>query len=248
MNIEWDAEKYQKGFSFVPAYGAAVADMLKAPEGSFIVDVGCGNGDLTAKLSGKYRVLGIDPSEEQIRRAKESHPEMDFRVMDALSFKLEEKADAFFSNAVFHWIDKEDQLRMLRNIASNLKVGGEIVAEFGGYGCAKCVHSTLRSLFKKRGLNYRFRFYFPTIGEYAPLLEEAGLTPTYMTLFDRFTEVSSVGDWIRMFDKYPFEGIDDKTKDEIIAECEDATKPMLYEDGKWHVDYVRIRFRAEKRK
>lgn len=63
MNIKWNADKYEKGFSFVHRYGEAVLDMVDLPEGSRMIDLGCGNGALTAKLAEKgYDVIGIDDS------------------------------------------------------------------------------------------------------------------------------------------------------------------------------------------
>ena len=50
-NIDWNASDYQKHFSFVPSYGESVMELLTKPEGAFVVDLGCGNGMLTKKLS-----------------------------------------------------------------------------------------------------------------------------------------------------------------------------------------------------
>ncbi|MGN1060485.1 MAG: class I SAM-dependent methyltransferase, partial [Candidatus Coproplasma sp.] len=91
--------------------------------------------------------------------------------------------------------------------------------------------------------------YFPTVGEYAPLLEEAGLRVTYATLFDRPTRQvgeHGVADWINMFLPTVFKGIDEGVKREIIEEAEEMTKPTLFDEGGWFIDYVRIRLTAVK--
>ncbi len=63
MNIQWDEKKYADDFNFVPQYGEAVLDLITLPKGSFAVDLGCGNGVLTVKLTERgYDVLGIDDS------------------------------------------------------------------------------------------------------------------------------------------------------------------------------------------
>lgn len=168
---------------------------------------------------------------------------------DACSFHLKEPLDAIFSNAVFHWIDASMHPHMLCHLAGQLKTGGELVCEFGGNGCAETVHAALERAFAKRGLVYPRVFYFPTIGEYAPLLEEAGFRVEYAVLFDRPTKQKTEDgfkDWVNMFDKAPFEGMDEALKDEIIAEAEAESKEKLYHDGSWYIDYVRIRFRAVK--
>ena len=52
-------------------------------------------------------------------------------------------------------------------------------------------------------------------------------------------------DWIKMFVTLPFEGVDRSLTQEIIAETVENLKPVLYEDGVWYADYVRIRLKAQ---
>lgn len=250
MNIKWNAGNYKNQFSFVSQYGEDVISLITAKEKSFVIDLGCGNGALTQKLTEKgYKVIGIDASEDMISLAKSEYPNLNFRPEDALSFKLPQKADVIFSNAVFHWIDKDNQEKLIENISHNLNYGGELVCEFGGYGCGEMVHSTLEKCFNKRNLEYHHPFYFPTIGEYAPILEKYGLQTEYATLFERPTVQKSddgLREWINMFVKKPFEGIDDNVKSDILDETNDILKNSLFIDGKWYIDYVRIRIRARK--
>lgn len=213
-----------------------------------MIDIGCGSGALTDKLSKMgFRTLGVDASADMLELAAKNYPELNFVQGDACSFLPEEPADAVFSNAVFHWIDGQRQQGMMKNIADMLKPGGQLVFEFGGRGCAQNVHSTLESIFQHRGYDYRRVFYFPTVGEYAPVVENAGLSVRYAVLFDRPTQLSgSLGDWIRMFVKEPFCGIGEKEKEEIIAQTEKQLEDKLFRNGKWYVDYVRIRMSAYK--
>ena len=110
-----------------------------------------------------------------------------FQQADALSFQLDTPADAIFSNAVFHWIDADKQETLLRNVSRNLRPGGELVCEFGGYGCGEAVHSTLEELFREHKRTYKKIVFFPTIGQYAPLIEKCGMRVEYAILFDRPT-------------------------------------------------------------
>lgn len=93
--------------------------------------------------------IGIDASEEMLSMARRDYPALDFRQADALNFTIEKPADALFSNAVFHWIDKEKQPLLLRQINRALKPHGQLVCEFGGKGCAARVHASLRKYFEK---------------------------------------------------------------------------------------------------
>lgn len=250
MNIYWDAEKYKQDFMFVPEYGAAVLDLLDAAPGARVVDLGCGNGALTRQLADRgYQVLGVDASPEQLALARQAYPDLTFREGNALDFALAQPADAIFSNAVLHWIDADKQQAMLDHIASQIRPNGLFVCEFGGKGCAEHVHAELERRFAAHGLHYRRTFYFPTIGEYAPLLEKAGFRVEYATLFDRPTrQVGPDGlvDWIRMFDTAPFADVEPALADTIIAETVDVLRPVLYHDDAWYVDYVRIRFKLRK--
>lgn len=252
VNIQWNAEKYTKDFEFVHQYGEAVLDLIDAPKESLVADLGCGNGALSEKIAQRgYRVIGIDASNEMIETARRLHPEILFEISDALEFQLSEKADVIFSNAVFHWIDADKQDQLVENISAQIKEGGYLVCEFGGKGCAEQVHASLEQIFKKHGKTYQRTFYFPTIGEYAQILERHDLYPEYAVLFDRPTEQKTengLEDWIRMFDRKPFEGIDEKEKSEIIREAEQDLKPVLFHNGKWYIYYVRIRIKARKRK
>ena len=250
MNIQWDAENYTEKFSFVHKYGEDVLELIDAPDGSFAVDLGCGNGALTEKLAQRgFRTLGLDASPEMIKTAKRLHPGLDFVTADAKNFTLKEKADVIFSNAVFHWIDGNHQEKMIQHVSEQLKIGGELVCEFGGKGCAEAVHSTLEKSFAGRGRSYPRTFYFPSVGEYAPMLEKYGFLVEYAVLFDRPTEQqgeNGLEDWIRMFVQKPFEGMTTEIRDSMIRETVDRLRPTLCVNGKWFVDYVRIRIKARK--
>lgn len=251
MNIEWNAQEYQKSFNFVYNYGESVLSLLDdVPKNSLIADLGCGNGILTQKIKQKgYRVIGVDASGDMLKLARENNPDIEFYQADICDFHLSNKVDAIFSNAVLHWIDENKQQNMLYNIANNLVQGGKFVFEFGGYGCGESIHATLEQLFKEHEMIYPRVLYFPTIGIYAPMLEKAGFKVEFATLFDRFTALQGehgLADWIRMFVKKPFENVDEVLADEIIAETENRLRDKLFVENTWYADYVRIRMKTTK--
>lgn len=246
MNIKWDAKGYTNDFSFVHQYGGALLELITA-EGT-VLDLGCGNGALAQKLAERgFRVIGLDASAELLEIARENYPDFEFIYGDATDFQLAAPVDVVFSNAVFHWIDEVKQLDMLACVHRALKNGGQFVFEFGGHGNNALIHGALEKAFERRGLEYRIPFYFPSIGEYAPMLESAGFRVEYASLFDRPTELKGddgLTDWIRMFVKVPFQGVEQK--DEIIREAVESLRGELYQNGKWYADYVRIRMKAVK--
>lgn len=248
MNNNWNSDNYTDNFQFVYKYGEELIDFITVEKGSFVVDLGCGTASITEKLSEKgFEILGIDASETMLEKAKNLYPQLNFKLDDACSFKLDKKADAVFSNAVFHWIDNHNEL--IKNISENLKTGGEFVFEFGGKGNAKIVHNALKEAFETYNLKYVNRFNFRSIGELAPVLEKYGFRIEYAALFDRPTEQTGengLSNWINMFVNSAFDGVDSETKEKIIAQAVEICRPKLYINGKWYVDYVRIRMKAIK--
>ncbi len=248
MKNEWNADNYTDNFNFVYEYGTALCDLITVPKGSVIIDLGCGNGTLTQKLAEKgFCPIGIDSSAKMLKKAESLYPDLHFMLGDACSFELEEKADAIFSNAVFHWIDNHELL--FKNISNNLKIGGELVFEFGGKGCVQTVHSALGRAFEEYGLSYKNNFNFRSIGELAPLLERNGFRVEYASLFDRPTPLkgeNGLENWINMFITSAFYNVDAEVKNDIIARTVEICKPKLCKKNGWIADYVRIRMKAVK--
>ena len=249
MNITWDAEKYTADFSFVHQYGNGVAELIDAASGSSVLDLGCGNGALTKALQDKgYRVIGMVASEEFLEVARKNYPAIEFVQGDAANFVLPEPVDVVFSNAVFHWIEKEKQPDMIKCVYNTLKENGQFVFEFGGCNNNQRIHSVLAKVFQEYGFCYQVPFYFPTIGEYASLLESAGFQVKYAVLFDRLTELkgeNGMEEWINMFVKRPFTVIpSEREKEAIINRTVRELRQDLFINGKWYADYVRLRMKA----
>lgn len=248
MNVEWNAGEYGAKFGFVPQYGRDVMELIDAPKGSRVLDLGCGNGILTNALYDQgYSVIGLDASESFLETARKQFPNLTFMKGDALQFSLPEKVDVVFSNAVFHWIDREDQPQLLQRVSQVLKRGGELVCEFGGLGNNQRIHQALSMVFHRHGRNYQMPFFFPSIGAYTPLVEQQGMKVTLACLFDRPTELegeNGMESWIRMFVQRPFENIGKEETGEILIETVNVLRPSLYVHGKWYADYVRLRLKA----
>lgn len=75
-------------------------------EDSSVLEVGCGSGDLLARIAGSRKV-GIDFSEEYITWAKEKHKEknIDFLVMDANNITIGEKFDLVIISNLIGFVD-----------------------------------------------------------------------------------------------------------------------------------------------
>ncbi|HCC00360.1 MAG TPA: class I SAM-dependent methyltransferase [Ruminococcaceae bacterium] len=250
MDTKWDAQKYTKDFSFVHQYGNDVLKLIEIKPHFSALDLGCGNGALTKQLSAMgLHAMGMDASAELLEVAHRQYPDFQFFHGDATDFMLPAKVDIIFSNAVFHWIKKEKQLQMLQCVYRALNDKGQFVFEFGGSGNNALIHQALKVAFQEQGLSYQMPFYFPTIGEYASLLEQAGFKVTYAVLFDRLTTLNGpngLSDWIQMFIKDPFASIEAERRKKLIQRTTEQVRDTLYHEKKWYADYVRIRMKAIK--
>lgn len=249
--MKWDSSFYDDKHGFVSELGSAVLDILAPQPGERILDLGCGTGDLMVKMDqAGAKTVGIDYSSEMIQKAREKNPHLEFHVMGAQDFHFQEPFDAVFSNAALHWVlDKENAIKSIYN---SLRRGGRFVAEFGGRGNIQNILQALRKTLADRGhgaLAQKQQWYFPSLGEYSSLLESWGFHVLQAAHFKRDTPLDGqegVKNWIRMFGKSYFEGLEDKEVNDILDEVESILRPSNYKDGKWYADYLRLRIQAVK--
>jgi trans-aconitate methyltransferase len=249
---QWDPGLYDAKHSFVWERAADVLELLAPQPGERILDLGCGTGHLTAKIAESgAKVVGLDSSPEMIAEAKRNYPELEFVVGDARDFRFEVPFDAVFSNAMLHWIPEPE--RVAQSVGVALVSGGRFVAEFGGQGNVERLVSGLRRARTAIGFPVEAGYtpwYFPTIGEYASLLETQGLEVTFALLFDRPTPLedgeAGLRNWIRMFGSSFLTGIPPAKQDELIFIAEQQLRKEMFHDGKWHADYRRLRVAARR--
>lgn len=136
---------------------------------------------------------------------------------------------------------------------NNLKHSGKIVIEFGGKNNVKRIVDALKTTLKKFGYNenaQREFWFFPSLAEYAALLEADDFTVRHASYYDRKTELndneSGIKDWIMMFGEQFLEGIKEEDIDDILNISQDEIKSTNYENGKWFADYKRLRIVAYK--
>ena len=93
-----------------PTYPAAVFEWLAAltPSAKLAVDVGTGNGQAAIALAEHFdRVLGLDPSEAQLRNAR-AHPRVEYRRSSAEQLAVDgASADALFVAQALHWFQHD---------------------------------------------------------------------------------------------------------------------------------------------
>lgn len=249
----WNFELYQASHSFVWEYGRDMLALLDAKPEEHILDLGCGTGQLTVEIANRgAMVIGADSSPEMIARARENYPAIRFEVADATDLPYRGQFDAVFSNAALHWI--RDQQNAIASIGRALKPGARLVFEMGGHGnLQQVLDAGCKAM---RALNVRdpealVTWFFPTVGEYASLLESAGLEVKVALHFERPTKLDSgergLENWIKMFAGFFLDIVPAEQKPEFIRSWESAARPTLFHDGVWTADYRRLRMVALKR-
>jgi trans-aconitate methyltransferase len=246
----WDPELYEAKHNFVWKFGAGVLELLDPKPGERILDLGCGTGQLTAKIAESgARVVGLDSSPEMIGQARQNFPGLSFMLQNAAEMPFEGEFDAVFSNAALHWMT--DARRVAESMAAALRQGGRLVAEFGGKGNIAHILNAIHAVVARfaDGAIAPSRTYFPSIAEYGSILEAAGLELRTAFLFDRSTPLegeNGMETWIRQFKWYYFESLPRESQKQALAETVEALRPHLWNGSHWSADYRRLRIVAVK--
>ncbi|PRX31037.1 trans-aconitate methyltransferase [Orenia metallireducens] len=257
-NFEFDGEKYKKASKHQKEWGRRLIGELDLKGDETILDLGCGDGVLTAQLAEavpKGRVLGIDASLGMVKTATRLLKEnLDFQVMDINQINFIEQFDLIFSNAALHWV--KDHNNLLNNCFKALKPKGTIRFNFAADGnCSNyfgVIRRTIKEARYRRYFNgFEWPWYMPKVSHYEELI--AGCKFSQIEVWEEnadwnFPNSAELVKWIEHPSLVPFL--------EFIAE-EDAEsfrniviKRMLesteLEDGRCFETFRRINVSARK--
>lgn len=130
--MTWNPEQYER---FRAERSQPFFDLLalveERPSPSRTIDLGCGTGELTAKLHarlGARETLGIDSSAEMLTKsAVYAAPGLNFALGDIGELPLEGPYDLIFSNAALHWIP--DHPSLFARLTGALAPSGQIAVQ-----------------------------------------------------------------------------------------------------------------------
>jgi SAM-dependent methyltransferase len=241
----WDPERYARNARFVADLGMPVVDLLAPRAGERILDLGCGDGVLTAKLvTMGCEVVGVDASSAQIAAARKLG--LQARVMDGKDLRFDSEFDAVFSNAALHWMQNPDAV--IGGVRRALRPEGRFVGEFGGHGCVEKIKNALVGALNRRGIDGEGAnpWYFPTVEEYSTRLASSGFTVKSIELIPRPTRLpGDVTGWLDTFGESFSACLPPSERSAYVEEVQEALRPELCDaHGNWTADYIRLRFAA----
>ena len=247
VSQHWEKEKYEKNARFVSDYGEELIEWLNPQKNEYILDLGCGDGVLTKKIS-EYgcKVLGLDGSQKFIEAAGKLG--IDAVQGDAQNMNFENEFDAIFSNAALHWMTDYDGV--LKSVSKALKKSGRFVVEMGCKGNVETIENAIFEIAEKHNLKAKKCWFFPTPEEEKELLGRYGLKVKRMISFSRPTLLpTGIKGWLQTFSAPAFVNIPKEMHEKLIDEIAEKVEKELEknENGQIIADYVRLRFEAVKK-
>ncbi|KAL8756800.1 MAG: hypothetical protein Q9199_002690 [Rusavskia elegans] len=266
----WTQEAYSTSAPFVPKLATTILQWLDPQPDDIVLDLGCGDGVLTAKLRETCAsASGVDASASMITAAKKTHGSraglswhvQDCRYLDRWINFQKGGYTKVFSNAALHWILRDLSTResMLQNVYDILRPGGTFAFEMGGKGNVAEVHAALMAAVAHQGITLEDArelcpWFFPSEALMRQMLENMGFKVQRMELEYRPTKLTSDKDggiegWVRLMGAQFLEGLDTSTKrDAAVKEVCEVLKTVIghEEDDSMYLGYVRLRVLATK--
>ncbi|PSB16748.1 SAM-dependent methyltransferase [filamentous cyanobacterium CCP2] len=207
----WNPKDYEMHSSAQQIWAKELFAKLNLQGHESILDIGCGNGKITAELSSLVPngvVVGIDSSDTMIRFATDKYPperflNLRFIWADARQLRFQNQFDIVFSNAALHWVD--DHLSVLKGISQSLKTKGRVLLQMGGRGnipemlqAIEIVTSSMR--WQTYFQHFSFPYHFYGLEEYQRWLEVVNLYPVRIELIPKtitYRSSEELAGWIR---------------------------------------------------
>ncbi|MCD0447793.1 methyltransferase domain-containing protein [Actinocorallia sp. API 0066] len=147
----WDPERYgafsaERGRPF-----AELAARVRVKDPRRVVDLGCGDGRLTATLAERWpaaRVQGVDSSPAMVEAARRV-PGIDVVLADLAAWRPAAPVDVIVSNAALHWVP--GHLDLFEHWVGALNPGGVFAFQVpGNFGAPS--HTLLRATAEAHGV------------------------------------------------------------------------------------------------
>jgi trans-aconitate 2-methyltransferase len=259
MAFEFDGDKYKRASEHQKSWGKKLIAEMEFRGDEAILDLGCGDGLLTAELANLVPdgfVLGIDASGSMVETARKDHAgaNVRFELLDINAIDFESEFDLVFSNATLHWV--KDHGRLLRNVYTALKDRGTARFQFAGDGnCSNLIRilkeATSAKEYASCFYNFDWPWYMPSADEYRALLDEVAFTEKKVWSENAdtyFESAEAMTKWIDQPSLVPFVGCltgrdRQRFRDEVL---ERMIKETRQSDGTYSETFRRINVLARK--
>ena len=180
MTFEFDGEKYKKASNHQKEWGAKLISEFEFQGFEHILDLGCGDGAITANLANLVPngfVLGIDASQGMIKTAKDNYKQnnLQFELLDINSINFTNDFDIIISNATLHSV--KDHKTLLHRVNSALKNNGIVRFNFAADGNCSYFYKVVQQVMQLPSYSEYFNtfewpWYMPNIKMYQSLAEK----------------------------------------------------------------------------
>ncbi len=130
MSTDWDNRQYLKFAGERTRPAQELLARVPLAQASQVVDLGCGPGNSTALLHGRWpqaRVIGVDSSTDMLQAARRDLPTLEWVQADVSSWQPEQPADLLFANAVLQWLP--DHAALFPSLLKRLAPGGVLAVQ-----------------------------------------------------------------------------------------------------------------------
>ncbi len=199
---EWDAAEYSRRSSLQEAMGQEVLALLDLNGSERILDVGCGDGKITAEIASRTpsgSVLGVDPSRDMISFAQKHYGpalkrNLRFQVGDARSLSFQSEFDLVVSFNALHWIPEQDAA--LTSIRSAVVRGGKAQLRLVPAGARQSLENVVEETRQTSRWNAYFQDYHNpylhlTPEQYAAMAERNGFRVLDVSMKDETWDFAS---------------------------------------------------------
>ncbi len=205
--MRWDAEKYDSTHGPQIDAGLKLIETANVRANDSILDIGCGTGRLTcelARFAHKGTVVGIDPSPEMFKKAREVSSSIDNILL--MNIRAEEMCfkndfDLVYSNSALQWI--KEQGDVIARSYRALKPGGRLAVQLPAKDFCWAMTENIQSAISELGLESKFKkmkslWRFPLKEEMDGYLNDAGFLNVktyYKEDVLLFESINDVLDW-----------------------------------------------------
>ena len=258
MRYDFDGQKYAHASAHQTEWGAKLIRELELQGNESVLDLGCGDGTLTAQIAEQLprgHVVGIDASRGMIDAAlPKSRENLRFVLMDINALEFFAEFDVVFSNATLHWV--KDHWRLYQNLCKSLRDNGRVRFNFAADGNCSSFFKVIREAISNREFSAYFAdfvwpWYMPAVNEYAALVKSSGLTDVQVwgENADRFfADTDAMIRWVDQPSIVPFlvcvpDGQKREFRDFVVSRMIEETKQ---DDGRCFETFRRLNVYAGK--